>query len=513
MTSHDVVRVTPPPPPVSSFVILGIVLITGLCGCAGKRATPGYEAPDARGGAGSGDLGVRVAEQIANDSVWRVPVGRHLTKVDYNSRLRLAPQITQGRSETLEALPALIVAINDLTTPDNLKSSRLFETHGFRVDGGGLSGADAALLAAVNQPALARFVSPADANLVSARAAVPVLRRAIDEVNRGSADVPRLRMRADLGAADTGKTARVHIEGYDDLEYDTGPKSPFETRVLPPVAKPPAGIQDVADERGKFLRDVARVQPLKPVVEPRAGFINLARTPAERGDQLHISVWLDPAPPAAPPAVAGAKAAAGGGGAGGGGGGGAQIAEAGDARAADETPAEAPPPPAPAAPAAPVNDNPNTLPPQGGQTLEVDRMGLSYRLSADALFVNRKGHVTKKKDGTTDDNDSHDFIPAPSASLTLHYHRRTGNGAASDPFWNIWNDVIDPGLGLNVAALNFEDGTEIGVGGHVSLLHDVLKVGYGYNLTADREPRYWYFGIGVFETLNEIGKLGRDLTK
>jgi hypothetical protein len=42
---------------------------------------------------------------------------------------------------------------------------------------------------------------------------------------------------------------------------------------------------------------------------------------------------------------------------------------------------------------------------------------------------------------------------------------------------------------------------------HLSLFHDVLKAGYGYNLSADSDRGYFFVGIGLFEALQGVGNL------
>ena len=150
---------------------------------------------------------------------------------------------------------------------------------------------------------------------------------------------------------------------------------------------------------------------------------------------------------------------------------------------------------------------------------EVDRMDLSYELSGNLIFVNQIGSEGKQS-GKPDD-----FVPAPAASVILHYRPR------SDPwpyegigrFVSNLLEEVDPGIGLHVAALVFEESTGatgaqqdkdklelgVGVGVQFTFFRDILQVGYGYNLMADDHPHYWFIGIGIFEALNEFGKLGR----
>jgi hypothetical protein len=58
-----------------------------------------------------------------------------------------------------------------------------------------------------------------------------------------------------------------------------------------------------------------------------------------------------------------------------------------------------------------------------------------------------------------------------------------------------WNTLLDPGVGLNLAALDFnhDDTPELGVGAVVSVFRDLVQVGYGYNVPLGK--RYAFFGL------------------
>jgi hypothetical protein len=58
-----------------------------------------------------------------------------------------------------------------------------------------------------------------------------------------------------------------------------------------------------------------------------------------------------------------------------------------------------------------------------------------------------------------------------------------------------FNRVLDPGVGLNVSALDFnkDDSPEIGLGLVVSFFKDILQTGYGYNI--HRSDGYFFFGL------------------
>ena len=80
------------------------------------------------------------------------------------------------------------------------------------------------------------------------------------------------------------------------------------------------------------------------------------------------------------------------------------------------------------------------------------------------------------------------FLYAPSASLLLKIGSRKHR-------W--YNDFVDLGLGIAVSTPDFNtDGTpEFGVGGMLTVLKDILSVGYSYNVTLD--VPYWHFGINL----------------
>ncbi|NIM51592.1 MAG: hypothetical protein GTN62_12255 [Gemmatimonadales bacterium] len=127
----------------------------------------------------------------------------------------------------------------------------------------------------------------------------------------------------------------------------------------------------------------------------------------------------------------------------------------------------------------------------------VERLGLTSDFSAHLIFVNRFGT------GDSDQSDA-SFEPAPSASWTLHHRIRSTN---------LWS-FFDPGIGVNTAALDFDDDNfQIGVGMHVTLFNDLLTYGVGYNLNADSDNWYHYFGVEVLQALETVGSAFGGLLK
>ena len=61
--------------------------------------------------------------------------------------------------------------------------------------------------------------------------------------------------------------------------------------------------------------------------------------------------------------------------------------------------------------------------------------------------------------------------------------------------FGFWNDVINPGLGVTFTLLDFDDDTdlEFGVGGTVTILRDLLLVGFGRNIPV--KANFFYVGV------------------
>jgi hypothetical protein len=80
------------------------------------------------------------------------------------------------------------------------------------------------------------------------------------------------------------------------------------------------------------------------------------------------------------------------------------------------------------------------------------------------------------------------FQVAPAYSILFRGASRTS------PFWN---NVLTPGLGINVSALDFDkDSTpELGAAVTLALFRDFVQVGYGYNVFQNRG--YFFFGLGL----------------
>jgi hypothetical protein len=129
--------------------------------------------------------------------------------------------------------------------------------------------------------------------------------------------------------------------------------------------------------------------------------------------------------------------------------------------------------------------------PTARRTFEVERLRLVNSLSADVAFVRQssEGH----------------FRPAPAAAWTIHYRIPS----EPDDSWltRFWQ-VLDPGVGLSATAMSTDqESFQAGIGPHLSLFHDIVRGGWGYNLSADSNRGYVFVSIGIFETIQGIGTL------
>lgn len=130
------------------------------------------------------------------------------------------------------------------------------------------------------------------------------------------------------------------------------------------------------------------------------------------------------------------------------------------------------------------------------QEFGLEKMGFTPKLAASVVFVDR---VKEPGGGVPPTN----YKASPAGSWTVHWRMRSEPGGSG--FADFWN-VLDPGIGISVAALSFEsNGVEVGGGGHVSLLGDLVQVGYGWNANVSQDRGYWYVGVGLLETINVAG--------
>lgn len=82
------------------------------------------------------------------------------------------------------------------------------------------------------------------------------------------------------------------------------------------------------------------------------------------------------------------------------------------------------------------------------------------------------------------------FFPAAAYSVLLK--PLTGRAARKSGWYS---DVLDPGIGLNLSALDFDhdNNPELGLAGVLSIFRDYLQAGGGYDLQQDRG--FWFLGV------------------
>ena len=62
------------------------------------------------------------------------------------------------------------------------------------------------------------------------------------------------------------------------------------------------------------------------------------------------------------------------------------------------------------------------------------------------------------------------------------------------------------GFGIHTVTLQFDPDVpiELGIGGSIHLINDLLQFGFGANLHAHGRPGYWYLGLGIMDVLNAV---------
>ena len=105
-------------------------------------------------------------------------------------------------------------------------------------------------------------------------------------------------------------------------------------------------------------------------------------------------------------------------------------------------------------------------------------MGIHNSIRASVVFLD-------KVNGDFAGSNS-DFQLAPSYSAIFKIGTRKGR---------CYNQYLTPGLGVNVATMDFNnDNTpEIGLGVTAAFFHDYLQVGYGMNMNTN--DNYWMLGL------------------
>jgi hypothetical protein len=125
------------------------------------------------------------------------------------------------------------------------------------------------------------------------------------------------------------------------------------------------------------------------------------------------------------------------------------------------------------------------------------------RLSPQALHVDLKGGVNAIASPVSTGG----YSFAPALTFALKWGLRTGTSLPNRELalrnerlrglWNgfvvSWNEVLDPGLGLNLTTPRLGAGTapELGIGLSLTLLHDLVQAGRGYDFMTGQD---YYFG-------------------
>ncbi|MTI87697.1 MAG: hypothetical protein FH748_06990 [Balneolaceae bacterium] len=118
------------------------------------------------------------------------------------------------------------------------------------------------------------------------------------------------------------------------------------------------------------------------------------------------------------------------------------------------------------------------------ENMLVQKLGWYTDVSAGLVFVSN-----------TDLNypNSERFAPLPVATFLFRYQTAKYN-------------VSSFSVGFHTISLNQDPNVpvELGVGGNIHVIGDVLQFGYGVNLHAKDTPTYWYFGLGVLDILQKV---------
>ena len=105
-------------------------------------------------------------------------------------------------------------------------------------------------------------------------------------------------------------------------------------------------------------------------------------------------------------------------------------------------------------------------------------MGLNNSIRASIVFLDKvNGDFS---------NTSSQFQLAPSYSAIFKIGTRHGK---------FYNQYLTPGLGVNVATMDFDNNNnpEIGIGVTAAFFHDYVQIGYGMNMNTN--DNYWMFGL------------------
>jgi len=121
--------------------------------------------------------------------------------------------------------------------------------------------------------------------------------------------------------------------------------------------------------------------------------------------------------------------------------------------------------------------------------IPITSLGWSSSVSGDLLFAQRQR--------------TNRFVTATGISYVYKY--RPWDQTTR---WNRFLTILNPGIGLTVAALNFPgDSIQTGVGLTATFLDGLISAGYGYNLQAGTNPGFVFMGVrftGVAQQIKSV---------
>jgi len=132
-------------------------------------------------------------------------------------------------------------------------------------------------------------------------------------------------------------------------------------------------------------------------------------------------------------------------------------------------------------------DSPDSLLYEQDQFFRVWKFGVSSAVSAGLVFINA---IDKPYSGSIRNE--------PTAAVVYLFRLRP---------CRVEYDYIS--FGFHAVTLNFDQNApiEIGMGLSLHFFNDILQTGYGWNLHAPGNPKYWYVGLGVLGLLNSAKSL------
>ncbi len=134
-----------------------------------------------------------------------------------------------------------------------------------------------------------------------------------------------------------------------------------------------------------------------------------------------------------------------------------------------------------------------------GQGSPVIRREFSFVVKRYGVFNNWANNFVFVKGGWQEA-----FQPAFAVSWILHYGNRPNDSGKWRIADYLYNDVLNPGVGLSSVMISREDKVEYGLGVALTLFSDNVEIGYGMNFgKLEQEGRYYFYvGAALFDWLN-----------